>query len=107
MDINKIDSLKPTIIVPAYNEERNIESTLNRFMGEGNVDFNVIVVCNGCDDQTFSIVSKNFPIVNCLKIDTPSKSLAIQYAESFEPGFPRIYLDADIKISTNSINLLT
>jgi hypothetical protein len=33
-----------------------------------------------------------------VSIEQASKALAIRHAESFSPGFPRLYLDADIKL---------
>lgn len=95
----------PTVIIPAHNEQKNIATTLDRLQARNQDLFRIMVVCNGCSDATANIV-RNYPSVLCEEIDVASKALAIRHAESQNPGFPRIYMDADIDLSlTDAIRL--
>ena len=50
-----------SIIVPAYNEEKRIENTLknySNFFDSKKIKYELIVVCNGCIDNTVKIVKK-------------------------------------------------
>jgi glycosyltransferase involved in cell wall biosynthesis len=51
--------MKFSLIIPARNEEKSIERTLNDILNVfKNEDFEVIVVCNNCSDSTYEIVKK-------------------------------------------------
>lgn len=96
----------PVIIIPAHNEAKSIVATLDLIHEDQRVCFNVVVVCNGCIDNTADIVRNRYPKVRCEELQTASKALAIRHAESLGLGFPRLYLDADICISAKSIQAL-
>lgn len=54
--------MRISLIIPAYNEEKRIKRTLldyNRFLQNNYNDYEIIVVCDGCSDQT-PIIVKNF-----------------------------------------------
>jgi len=59
-----------SIIIPAHNEEKNIEKTVTE-IADNFRDANVIVVCNGCTDRTYEAARKirrpNIKVVNFLK----------------------------------------
>ncbi|WP_346838372.1 glycosyltransferase [Microbulbifer sp. SAOS-129_SWC] len=97
----------PTVIIPAYNEEASISELLDDiYPGIAKNHYSVIVACNGCSDRTVDIVRTRFPAVTCLDIDTPSKVNALNAAEALGPGFPRVYVDADVRISEGSLRHL-
>ena len=53
--------MKLSLIIPAYNEEKRIEKTLvdyDQFLQGNYDDYEIIVVCDGCYDQTTKIVEK-------------------------------------------------
>ena len=53
--------VKLSIIIPAYNEEKRIARTLyeyNKFFSKTLKDFEIIVVLNGCKDNTLNVVKK-------------------------------------------------
>lgn len=66
------------ILIPAYNEERRIEPVLREyaeFLGK-NYDgkFEIVVVLNGCTDDTFGVVQKvaaEFPAIRVLVFQEP------------------------------------
>jgi len=97
---------KPTIIIAAYNEENNIAKLLNALGSGKSESFQILVVCNGCTDNTENIVNQDFPAVILEVSKIASKSLAIRHAESLNPGYPRLYLDADISINAEQAEIL-
>lgn len=100
MNSSTLSSSKATIIIAAYNEASLIRSTLNALLSDKKNDYyQVLVICNGCTDNTEKIIHDEFETVLCHSIPQASKSLAIRYAESLKPGFPRLYLDADIELN--------
>lgn len=103
MTVNKpsLSSSKPTVIIAAYNEASVIRNTLSLLTdGENQNRYQIMVVCNGCTDNTDEIIQQEFESVFYYSIAQASKALAIRHAESFKPGFPRLYLDADIELAT-------
>lgn len=97
----------PTVIIAAYNEAAVIGDTLHSLIdGCENGDYQILVICNGCSDRTEEVVQQDFSSVICISIEQASKAMAIRHAESLSPGFPRLYMDADIKLSTNDAKIL-
>ena len=53
--------MKLSLIIPAYNEEKRISKTLEiykRFLDSKKLDYEIIVVLNGCKDDTQKIVDR-------------------------------------------------
>ncbi len=97
-----------SIVIPAHNEQAVIARTLTTLLaGAYNGEFEVVVVCNGCTDSTAS-VSETFADrgVRTLSIETPSKIAALNAGDQAVSIFPRVYLDADVRVSTESIRKL-
>jgi len=102
-----LNSTKASIIIAAYNEASVIGDTLSQLCTPaGLATYQIIVVCNGCSDGTDKVVLGSFPEVHCHTLAKASKANAIRYAEALEPGFPRLYLDADIKLSAENASAL-
>lgn len=97
-------SEKPVVIIPAYNESGvilRLLKSLNDGFKSGH--YNIVVACNGCKDNTVEIVENNFPDYICLDIEKGSKTNALNEAECLGLGYPRIYVDADVVISSDSV----
>lgn len=93
-------STKATIIIAAYNEASVIRETLQQLhRAHAPSSYQILVICNGCTDDTEKIIHDEFQNVLCHSLKKSSKALAIRHAESLNPGFPRLYLDADINLS--------
>ena len=59
-----IDEL--SLIIPAHNEEKKILKTLKSYseiLPKKYKDYEIIVVCNGCSDDTFNMVKENVKIL--------------------------------------------
>ncbi len=91
-----------TVIVPAHNEASVIRRCLDSIIGQEGLD-TLIVACNGCTDDTAAIVRKEYPQAICLDITTPSKVNALNEAEKHIRSWPVFYIDADTRLSANTI----
>ncbi|MEK6906956.1 MAG: glycosyltransferase [Nanoarchaeota archaeon] len=88
-----------SFIIPAYNEEKYIERTLLNIPKE----FEKIVVCNGCTDQTYNIAKKYACVVN---ISERNVSKARNFGAVLAKNDFLVFLDADTRLSRNAINSL-
>ena len=96
-----------SIIIPAHNENKVIKSTLSALLpGIKNNSIEVIVVCNGCSDDTAIIVKSIHKSIICIEIPQASKSIALNTGDAAASFFPRIYQDADIVLSMDTIRMI-
>jgi glycosyltransferase involved in cell wall biosynthesis len=91
-----------SIIIPAHNEEKYIEETLKSVL---NQNCEIIVVANGCKDKTVEKVKK-FPKVKLYEIKEAHVSKARNYGASKTKEELLIFVDADTKLSSNSIQTI-
>jgi glycosyltransferase involved in cell wall biosynthesis len=63
----------------------------------------VIVVCNGCEDDTEEIALSFGGDVRVIAIENQSKIQALNLGDSTATYFPRFYLDADVEIKVEAI----
>lgn len=107
-DLNRFTGLedKPCIIIPAHNEENNIGNLLREITSFKHMPYTVIVACNSCSDRTVEIVKSFSDRVICIEIDDASKIKALNSAESLNLGYPRVYVDADVLIDSDSVMAL-
>jgi GT2 family glycosyltransferase len=91
------------IIVPAYNEASVIMRTLTP-LSQGAVEgfFEIIVVCNGCTDETAAL-ARSVPGIQVVELTEGSKPAALNEGDRMATLWPRLYLDADIHISTAAV----
>ena len=93
-----------TILIPAHNEASVIARTLKSiFSGNNKEEFKVIVVCNACTDETASVVAE-FCDVALIETDKASKVNALNLGdEKVDDGDIRVYMDADIVMTSSGI----
>lgn len=100
-----MDSLSPrgSVIIPAHNESAVIVRTVSSLMKDAEPgEFQVVVVCNGCSDGTAEQVrSLPYRDVGVLELGSASKSRAMNAGDCLSTAFPRLYLDADVTLSTD------
>ncbi len=99
--------MSASIIIPAFNEEATISATLTALiplLAKPNIQ--IIVVCNGCTDNTAQIVKQIHPNILCLETEIGSKTHALNLGDEAALFFPRIYLDADIILSPDTVNAM-
>ena len=106
-----------SIIIPAYNEEKLIANSLSSlalFLPKNCTE--IIVICNGCQDQTYAVAKKtidtitssltahcNFLLIN-LKIN--GKINALNEGVKLSCNKTVVLLDADIKVSSSDCAVL-
>src|SRR3954451_22568194 len=97
-----------SIVVPAHNESSVIARTLQPWVGgPSSEDISVVVVCNGCTDDTASNARRFGPTVRVIESEIASKTHALNLGDQTSQIFPRIYIDADILISLDAIRALS
>jgi hypothetical protein len=103
-----------TVVVAAHNEAAVIARCLSAFLGAAAPgEFRVLVASNGSTDGTASVARAagaglGHP-VEVLEIATASKIAALRAAEvalSKNPETIRVYVDADVTVSTDALRLL-
>ncbi|MFK0117956.1 glycosyltransferase [Streptomyces sp. NPDC090994] len=117
-----------SIVIPAHNEARVIGRLLDSLLAdsarsaadnsadnstedsaEGFTDdeTDIVVVCNGCTDDTARIAARRGPRVRVVEIPVPSKHAALRAGDDHALGFPRVYVDADVVITRAGVRALT
>ncbi|MEU8520835.1 glycosyltransferase [Streptomyces sp. NPDC048577] len=112
----------PSIVIPAHNEERTLGRLLDALLAvpegppgpSGPADasepsvvapapglaaggeFDIVVVCNGCTDDTAGVAAARGARVRVVEIPVPSKHAALRAGDEHARGFPRLYVDADV-----------
>jgi glycosyltransferase involved in cell wall biosynthesis len=94
-----------SVVIPAHNEEAVLGRCLSTLLADADEDeFDVVVVPNACTDNT-AAVARQFG-VRVLETPYGGKAHALRLGDDACRGFPRVYLDADIELSTNSVREL-
>lgn len=91
------------IVIPAHDEAAVIGGTLRFVLAQVEDGDEVIVVCNGCSDET-ALVARGFgDRVTVLETEMPSKTNALNLGDREARSFPRIYLDADVRLEPEAL----
>ena len=69
-------------------------------------ELDVIVVANGCTDDTAQVAASFGPPVRVLSIPVASKREALVAGDRAATGFPRLYVDADVELGAADIAAL-
>src|SRR5271166_3636715 len=94
----------PTVVIPAHNESQVIGRLLGQLVPmESPGDLDVIVIANGCTDDTVRIASAFGQCVRVLDVPAASKHRALATGDSAATVFPRIYVDADVEIGASDV----
>lgn len=95
-----------SVVVPAYNEGSVIEQRLAPLLTSFAIgELEVAIVANGCTDDTAE-AARRLPGVRVLELAEPSKTAALNSGDAMVTGFPRIYLDADVRITATALRRL-
>ena len=96
-----------SVIIPVHNEERVLGATLEALLRDAQPDeFDVVVALNGCTDRSVEVARSFAPAVRCVVVGAASKTAALNAAEAVTSRFPRIYLDADVIMPTDTARAL-
>ena len=93
-----------SVIVPAYNEEGIIVRTveeIKRVLESASIDYEIVVVDDGSEDNTYLVVKKHFSKDQRVKVvrkENGGKGSAIRYGFEFTRGKYVAFIDADLEI---------
>jgi dolichyl-phosphate beta-glucosyltransferase len=103
-----------SVVVPAYQEEKRIAQTVvafSRFLSENYPGAELIVVCDGCTDNTAGVVRENFAGDRCqLKVieltANQGKGQAVKEGMLAAAGRYLFFTDADLSFQPQVLNSL-
>ena len=94
-----------SVVIAAYNEATVIGRNLDLLLsGASPDDLEVIVVANGCVDETAAVARARG--VRVLDLPAPGKTAALNAGDEIATSFPRIYLDADVAATAATVRAL-
>ncbi|MFD4957927.1 glycosyltransferase [Microbacterium sp. NPDC058389] len=95
-----------SIVIPAHDEGPLVRIGLEHMLADAEPgEFEVVVVANGCSDDTAD-QARRVGGVTVVEIDRASKILALNAGDAAARGFPRAYVDSDVRISTATLRAL-
>ena len=106
---NSIPHIPTSVIIPAFNEEKVIASTVARILNSDYRDLEVIVVNDGSLDRTAEIVEERFgsdPRVTLISIPNGGKAKALNTGLLRAAGEVIVALDADTEFDHDTISRL-
>jgi len=96
-----------SVIIPAHNEAPVIGRLLRQLVAAAKDDeLDILVVANGCTDETAGVAATFGPLVRVISIPVASKRSAIAVGNRAARGFPRFYVDADVELGTGDVREL-
>lgn len=98
-----------SIIIPAHNEAAVILrclETVHQHLPHGRVPPQIIVVCNGCTDNTAALARAKFPQVEVIELAQGSKPLALNTGNARATAATRIFLDADVIVDGHALTVV-
>lgn len=94
-----------SVIIAAFNEAAVIGRNLDRLLaGAEPGELDVVVVANGCTDDTAEVARRRD--VRVLDLAEPGKAGALNAGDAVAEHTPRVYLDADIETSAATVRAL-
>lgn len=93
-----------SIVIPAYNEGAVIERCLTTMLADAKPgELEIVVVCNGCKDDTADRARKFSDRVKVVETPVGSKIGALNLGDDHVSSFPRFYVDADVQLTAAAI----
>jgi glycosyltransferase involved in cell wall biosynthesis len=96
-----------SVIIPAHNEAAVIARLLSALMSDPTAEpLEIIVVANGCTDNTADIARTVSGPIQVIEIAEASKIAALNAGDAAATYFPRMYIDADVMVSGETVRAL-
>ena len=93
-----------SVVIPAHNEAKVIERCLGALLdGAAAGEPEIIVVCNGCTDDTAERARRFDARIKVIELARGSKPLALNTGNRAAHALPRFFVDADIVVSYASL----
>lgn len=94
-----------SIVIPAHNEGESIERLLRALAPMAN-ETEIVVVCNGCTDDTAARARLASSRIEVIELEEASKTVALNAGDAVGATFPRAYIDADVDIDALAVRML-
>jgi glycosyltransferase involved in cell wall biosynthesis len=94
-----------SIVIPAHDEAGAIDRLLTS-LAPLRDDIEIVVVCNGCTDDTAARARAAAPWARVVELDEASKPGALDAGDAIATSFPRAYIDADVLIDAPAARAL-
>ena len=86
-----------SVVIPAHNESAASGAAWTRCSPTWTPgELEVVVVCNGCADDTAALARSSGHPVRVIEFEAASKPAALRAGDELARALPRIYLDADV-----------
>lgn len=95
----------PSIVIPAHDEAAAIGGLLAALSPLA-LEAEVVVVCNGCADDTAARARAAAPWARVVEVAEASKPAALDAGDAVAGSFPRAYIDADVEIDAPAVRAL-
>lgn len=98
-----------TVVVPAYNEAKVIDRTLNALLESDYQNYEIIVVDDGSSDSTYEIAKELFGThakINIFRKDNGGKAEALNFGWRKAKGDVIVALDADTLFTPHTLSAL-
>jgi glycosyltransferase involved in cell wall biosynthesis len=93
-----------SVVIAAHNEEAVLGRCLDALLaGAPAAALDVTVVANGCTDATAAVAAGR-PGVRVLDRSEPGKAGALNAGDAVAVGWPRMYLDADVRLISGTVH---
>lgn len=93
-------SARLSVVIPAHDEERVLPRLL---AGLDDPRLEVVVVANGCRDQTAHRARSAGQGIRVVEISQASKTAALNAGDVAATVFPRAYVDADVEVDAETL----
>lgn len=93
-----------SVVIPAYNEASVIDRCLSSMLAQARPgELEIVVVANNCSDDTAERARRHGPLVKVVETPIGSKIHALNLGDEAASGWPRLYVDADIVVTTQAL----
>lgn len=102
--------MKISIVIPTYNEEKNIASSLDKtidYLRNKDFKYEVIITDDGSNDKTINIVNKyikKYPFIKLLKNNHTGKAGTVRKGMLYATGDIILFTDADFATPIDTID---
>ncbi|MBR9683456.1 glycosyltransferase [Candidatus Woesearchaeota archaeon] len=99
---------KISVIIPAHNEEKYLGKTLQSLRQQNFLDYETIIVCNGCTDQTEEVAKKYLNrSTQVLSLEKANVSIARNRGAEHANGKVLLFLDADTSLEPSTLQTIS
>lgn len=96
-----------SVVIPAHNEAQVVGRLIGQLLlSAGPDEYDIVIVANGCTDNTAEVAASFGPSVRVVSIPVASKREALAAGNLVATGFPRIYIDADVELRAEDVQAL-